>query len=207
MTSVDLDALTLDEAIALRERLDRRIEAEPREPIDRTGQVITYMAARGWRFGGKGSAGWLASNGDRTIGVPAPTIDGSFEWRSVIQRLGLFDHATMVKVAAEVRAMPDTVCCQWCRTDRPLTELEPFNPAGNLACRDVKACMKRQDLADYVRESEGWLGAEACEMDGYTEDADGGERYWHCEQPRKDGSRWCAEHAADQDEASVPAGS
>lgn len=38
--------------------------------------------------------------------------------------------------------------CQYCRTRALLASLEPFNPAGNLACRDTIACGDRQAAAD-----------------------------------------------------------
>lgn len=33
--------------------------------------------------------------------------------------------------------------CHWCGTMQPVDEMEPFNTAGNLACKDVKACEAR----------------------------------------------------------------
>ena len=37
-----------------------------------------------------------------------------------------------------------------------------------------------------------------CDIDGYTEDRDGRERYWHCENPSiavlPDGTQLCREH-------------
>ena len=41
-----------------------------------------------------------------------------------------------------------------------------------------------------------------CDMDGYTEDDQGREHYWHCEKTAivrdETGHLWCAEHADDQ---------
>jgi hypothetical protein len=45
--------------------------------------------------------------------------------------------------------------------------------------------------------TEPWLPAQGCEMDGYTEDQWGRERYWHCEDAavtEAGGLQVCARH-------------
>lgn len=52
-----------------------------------------------------------------------------------------------------MKRCPDckTGTCQWCLTVQPITALEPFNPAGNLACRNTSECQARMDDATLCR--------------------------------------------------------
>ncbi|HET9893691.1 MAG TPA: hypothetical protein VFQ44_01910 [Streptosporangiaceae bacterium] len=44
--------------------------------------------------------------------------------------------------------IPDTGTCCYCQTSQPMADLESFNRAGNLACRDTGNCSARMNRAE-----------------------------------------------------------